>query len=390
MADIGKEKSVGEQGNDIPIWALSLHNKLDKMMVDMDAMKTSLNTMSSEISMLKHKSEVSETRIYDIEGAQEDMRFENQVINKKVDTLLGRVLRLENKQRIDHEQILDVQCRSMRDNIIFTEIPGDERDETPDQVEERVYEYISSKCGIENPKQHINIVRAHRMGIKSSYKPRTVVARFLTSKDKDKIMRQKKSNSNLKFFDQFPEEIRERRRQLAPVLVKARERNAKAKFAVDKLIINGNLHRNAYIPRIPESSKIFEKDSDIQETDIISSSSKVIRGNSFQGHIINVYSPTDVRNALDQFHSDSQKATATHSSFAFRISEEMDQHIERYDDDGEYGAGERILNQMRIKGINNKLLIVTRWASHEKLGIARFSAIEEVCQDAIHVMSQLS
>ena len=51
MADIGKEKSVGEQGNDIPIWALSLHNKLDKMMVDMDAMKTSLNTMSSEISM---------------------------------------------------------------------------------------------------------------------------------------------------------------------------------------------------------------------------------------------------------------------------------------------------------------------------------------------------
>ena len=81
----------------------------------------------------------------------------------------------------------------MRDNIIFTEIPGDERDETPDQVEERVYEYISSKCGIENPKQHINIVRAHRMGIKSSYKPRTVVARFLTSKDKDKIMRQKKN-----------------------------------------------------------------------------------------------------------------------------------------------------------------------------------------------------
>ena len=372
-----------------PEWARSLHTKLDLVLTEVSSIHNTISVMKDDISHLKHKVEVNEVRMDDVENRNDNLLEDHEQISKKVDTLLGRVLRIETKQNTDHESILDLKCRSMRNNIVFAEIPGDIFGETNDMVENKIYEFIEQKCGIQNPKQHIHIERAHRMGVRSGSKPRVIVARFFGSKDKDKIMECKKKNKDLKIFDQFPDEIRERRRQLGPVLVKAREKQAKAKLVVDKLIINGNIHRNENIPRIPVASDLFSKDVGITDAEIFSSLPRFIKGNKFQGHIVHVSSLSDVRNVIDQYHRNARNAMATHSSYAFRLENRTSQ-TERYDDDGEYGAGEYILRELRNANLNNTLLIVSRWASHEKLGFARFSTIQDSSRDAIELLAQLN
>ena len=377
------------QGNETPEWALSLHSKLDRVLTEVSSIHDTISVMREDISHLKHKVEVNEVRMDDVENRNENLLEEHDNVSKKVDTLLGRVLRLETKQNTDHEAILDLKCRSMRNNIVFADIPGDVIGETTDMVEEKIYEFLERVCGIVNPRQTIHIERAHRMGIRSSEKPRVIVVRFFGSKDKDKIMECKRRNRDLQIFDQFPDEIRERRRQLGPVLVKARASQAKAKLVVDKLIINGQMQRNENIPRIPVAGDLFNKSVGITDAEIFSSCPKFIKGNKFQGHIVNVSSPADVRNVLDQYHRNPGNAMATHSSYAFRL-ESRNSHIERHEDDGEYGAGERILTELRNANLTNTMIIVSRWASHDKLGFARFSTIQEASRDAIQLLGQLS
>ena len=128
-----------------------------------------------------------------------------------MEIVFGRVIQSENKISLNHENTLDLQCRSMRDNSVFTEIPNDHYDETNSEVLDKVYNFIEQKAGITNAKTRIQIVRAHRMGMKSQGKPRPVVAKFLTSNDKKILMDVKRSNNKLPVYDQYPDEIRERR-----------------------------------------------------------------------------------------------------------------------------------------------------------------------------------
>lgn len=50
-----------------------------------------------------------------------------------------------------------------------------------------------------------------------------------------------------------------------------------------------------------------------------------------------------------------------------------------YDDDGEIGAGKRLLEVLRNnKNVNNMMVVVTRWYGGIKLGHSRFKIIKDV------------
>ena len=89
------------------------------------------------------------------------------------------------------------------------------------------------------------IDRAHRVGKFIPGKVRPIVAKF-NSASKDAIKNALKSvrlkHTNYNVSDQFPLEIKERRKELIPVMIEARKRGNRANLVRDKLYINGKLY----------------------------------------------------------------------------------------------------------------------------------------------------
>ena len=77
------------------------------------------------------------------------------------------------------ERHIDLQCKTMRDNLIFNGIIEEDEENT----EETIKDFIKKEMEII---QTIEFHRVHRMGRKISGKTRPIVAKFVLHKDREK------------------------------------------------------------------------------------------------------------------------------------------------------------------------------------------------------------
>ena len=375
--------------NNTPSWALSLHTKFDQQMEEISSMKSQITCMNSDIDSLKSKSSSIDSRVGQLEGMVHDLAIENKLLRNRVQCLAGRTIRNELKISQEHEAVLDLQCRSMRDNVVFPDIPGDYANETIFEVNEKVFDFLENKAGIKESRKTIRIERAHRMGIyvSGSNKCRPVVVKFLTSNDKDNVMKIKRNNRDIRIFDQFPEEIRERRRVLGPILKNARDKKQVAKLSVDKLYINGQrYYENA--PAVPDFGSLFDESVNpdlaiMNKNDIKMGTQQIIKGSTFQGFAAHIVNLTQVRNVIDCLKCDSQIAKAQHISYAFCITDEQSKIHESYCDDGEHSAGKELLSVLKSSNVLNSMVVCVRWPGKNKLGILRFDTIKQAAKEAL-------
>ena len=104
--------------------------------------------------------------------------------------------------------LLHVPSRSMRDNLLFTNIDETENDKK--DTEEVLNEWLDKYMGITN----IAFERVHRLQIKHTRpgeekKPRTIVAKFTFFKDREKVRKASRRLKGTKFgmHEQFPKEV---------------------------------------------------------------------------------------------------------------------------------------------------------------------------------------
>ena len=94
-------------------------------------------------------------------------------------------------------------------------------------------------------------------------KPRPIIAKLSFFKDKARIFRYVKNiDPNLKIgvADDFPKEIEDIRKELLPVLRKAKKQNKWAHFNVDRLIIDGQVYRGPETKELPFYANIMATD----------------------------------------------------------------------------------------------------------------------------------
>lgn len=169
------------------------------------------------------------------------------------------------------DELLDLQCRSMRQNLLFRGLPESDGENCEDVVKD----FITSVMKI---RSDVRFDRVHRIGAKQSTtvdasggdiadidsnvdqpqanggnsgatvdvnplptRPRTIVARFTLFKDREMVHR--KSFSTLKgtpygVFEQFPAEIEARRRLLYPKMKAARLAKRRVRLVRDRLFID--------------------------------------------------------------------------------------------------------------------------------------------------------
>lgn len=99
------------------------------------------------------------------------------------------------------------------------------------------------------------------------------------------------------------------------------------------------------------------------------------RKSKFVAHGAAVRSLEEVEAVKDALLQDRRIARATHNMVAYRFHDASGDLYEGRDDDGETGAGDRMLSLLRLLGTDGAVVVVTRWYGGIQLGHDRFTHI---------------
>ena len=162
----------------------------------------------------------------------EDAMSDRRATEAAVKSLYDKVERLEADQHTLNETnqklnetVIDLQCRSMRDNLIFTGIEEpDYRIEQQEDTEQVLCEFLKYEMNIE---PNIPFHRVHRLGYNQrySYYPRPIVAKFEHFKDRELVRLAAPKTLRGKHYgvtEQFPKIVEHKRKLLYPEMKQAK------------------------------------------------------------------------------------------------------------------------------------------------------------------------
>ena len=296
-------------------WQNDQNSKLDFIVEKLTKIESNQNTFLVRLGDIENKLTQTNIKVSEIENSKTHMSDKFDDINSTTNThtndiqkIQGDVkkltgenesLKLVNQKLKD--DVTDLKCRSMRDNLLFFGIPeavskpfggggfgamgggagvmgGSTSDaapmdglesvdstgaksaaaaptsfakvvETGEDCAEKVFEFCENVLKIENPKARIQIERAHRIGNRAAGKICPIVAKFVLSGHKAIVksalsgvdLNAPPYNGTFKVNDQFPPEVISRRRELIPKLIEERKKGNKAKLVRDKPFVNNKL-----------------------------------------------------------------------------------------------------------------------------------------------------
>lgn len=204
---------------------------------EMKTMKTKVEEIEKGMTFISQQYDCQQKAVKEIERTVKEIDKKSTVAMKENETMRDdlQVVRSELKEL--SERHLDLQTRSMRDNLVFDGIP-----ETLEEDAEQVLKnFIKDELNITDD---IEFHRVHRMGRKGGPRHRPIVAKFVMFKDRERVRRAAPGSLMNKPYginEQFPKEINERRKRLYPHYKAAKRQGKRATLVADKLFIEGQL-----------------------------------------------------------------------------------------------------------------------------------------------------
>ncbi|KAL0165966.1 hypothetical protein M9458_037810, partial [Cirrhinus mrigala] len=204
-------------------------DSIDKRLSSFDARLSLVEILHREFKSLRESLEFSQQQV-------ETLAAENASLRDSVKSLTENVTHLSEENKKIKETVIDLQARSMRDNLVFSGIPESAEEDAEATVKSFIKTYLKLP---EDTVENICFERVHRLGAKKSGAPRLrpIVAKFGYFKQKEQV-------KNFSVNDQFPKEILERRKVLFPIRRSLIQKGSRAVIAVDWLYVDGQLYRD--------------------------------------------------------------------------------------------------------------------------------------------------
>ncbi|XP_078797787.1 uncharacterized protein LOC144989360 [Oryzias latipes] len=216
-------------------------DSIDKKLSSLDGRLNLLEILHREFQGLRESLEFSQQQV-------RELAAENQALRESVKTLSSDTACLSEENRSIKESLLDLQSRSMRDNLVIAGVP-EEAGEDPEATVKRFME-----AHLKLPKEEVQKIafrRVHRLGGRRSnnQRRRPIVAKFDNYKQKEMVKGRGRELRGTHFSvnDQFPVEILRRRKILFPLRKKHLANGSRAVVSVDKLFVDGRLFQDPEI-----------------------------------------------------------------------------------------------------------------------------------------------
>lgn len=220
-------------------------NELHQSMLSVSSRVRSLETQTTELNKKLLECETSCQGVGNLFDEVEEQTKSNtrNIIHhdsriKKLETFEKQPAQNQD-QHIDEinrlkDSILDLQCRSMKNNLIFTGISYSKFE----NCEQKLRNFLYEELEIEYP---VGFGNVHRFGKKGRNGARPIVARFIYRREFEDVLRNafKLRGKPVSIHEQFPAEIENRRKQLYPVMKQAKRDGKMATMTRDKLFIDG-------------------------------------------------------------------------------------------------------------------------------------------------------
>ena len=242
-------------------------NKLDVIESQISSMSQKLSLMDGRVSSLENNVSHHNKTLCDIEASRaydaqtcDEIRSQQTIIDRQLTdvitsdkTLSKDHVTLQNENARMSETVIDLQSRSMRDNLLFYNFQecSTADDRAKEDCSSKILEFCQDTLDIENARDSVKLDRAHRIGRYDSGKKRPIVVKFNFHQDKLLVKlkaKEKLEHSAHSVGDQFPKPIQDRRRKLIPLLINAKREGKRAVLAYDKLYINNVLVTADSIP----------------------------------------------------------------------------------------------------------------------------------------------
>lgn len=211
---------------------------IDKRLSSFDARLSLVEILHREFISLRESLEFSQQQV-------ETLAAENASLRDSVKSLTENMTHLSEENKKIKETVIDLQARSMRDNLVFSGIPESAEEDPEATVKNFIKTYLKLP---EDTVENICFERVHRMGAKKpgAPRPRPIVAKFGYFKQKEQVRSRGRELKGTDFGvnDQFPKEILERRKILFPIRRSLIQKGSRAVIAVDRLYVDGQLYRN--------------------------------------------------------------------------------------------------------------------------------------------------
>ena len=232
---LGRLETVEKKVSKCEISINGLNNEFKSMKGDYAELEGSVSGLSNIFDAVQV--DVQEAK-KDVVEIKKQMKNTDVKVKKHSDDMAAFEEKLQEVRGDLEEDILDLKCRSMRDNLLFIGIPEEEEED----CEELLTNFVHDKMRV---RKDIEFERVHRIGRKphnTNARPRNIVAKFSRFKDRELVRRQAPltlKGSNFYVQEQFPPEVEQRRKSLYPVMREARRRKDRVKLVRDRLFING-------------------------------------------------------------------------------------------------------------------------------------------------------
>ena len=348
--------------------------------------------LSYSDQLIKTFIEMAQTKITSLEDTTTKLVNENMEMRGNIESLLKRVqiqdgliARLNSKISQQESQLTDLRARSMRDNMVFSGITED-KNEKWDDTKTKLQNFLVNELKIQDV-DAVQIDRAHRSGVKHDDKPRPIIAKLANSSSKDKIfqnVKNLKGKPQYSIQEQLPAEVMERRKRLWSKfkLAKSNPQN-KVSWSLDKLIINGvSFSAEDDKHEIPTEEAIKHK------IYIAHTAHNVVEGSTFIGHAAEIKDKSDVGVVMAELMQDPMVAGSTHNIYAYRCDDITKDTgmVEKFSDDGEHGAGHKLLKLLQEERRTNVIVVVTRMYGNKHLGPKRFECIKTQAKEALSLI----
>ena len=229
------KRSVGN----VQLKVSNVDERVNSIQVQMNAYDKSIEHFNNLCDGIVSENSSSSTFLHDLD--------------KRVSKLETDSMDMYDQHAKMEEKLIDLQWRSMRENLIFTGIhdPGDPKEDT----ESTLRTFLSDEMNIH---YEIPFDRVHRLGKYESTKSRPIIAKFERFRDRERVRLAAPKALQGKDYgvrEQFPVEIENKRRVLYPIMKRYKQNSQnKVVLARDKLYIND-------VQYIPSDSDINGNDN---------------------------------------------------------------------------------------------------------------------------------
>ena len=211
---------------------------------------TKVETLSDEMKSVHVKMREYDKSIQGYSDMCDDITASNSQTDSQIESLIQKVNTLdqcqnvlETKQCDTEEKLIDVQWRTMRENLVFSGIPeSDVQRGEQEDWEALIKEFLKSEMNITTQIQFDRVQRLEKFKANQRY-PRPIIAKFTNYKEKEHVRRKAPNTligTPFGVNEHYPTKIEQRRKLLYPEAKRARQnKNNEVKLVKDKLFING-------------------------------------------------------------------------------------------------------------------------------------------------------